>query len=62
MSSCSSGAEDELDDPSNKAVREKERRQANNVRERYVTTIYFATTKSCISPSLLIYNFFFFIK
>lgn len=32
---CSSGAEDDLnDDPSNKAVREKERRQANNVRER----------------------------
>lgn len=35
--SCSSNAdEDEIDDPSNKAVREKERRQANNVRERYV--------------------------
>ncbi|XP_023011755.1 transcription factor daughterless isoform X3 [Leptinotarsa decemlineata] len=33
--SCSSNAdEDEIDDPSNKAVREKERRQANNVRER----------------------------
>jgi transcription factor 4/12 len=32
---CSSNAdEDEIDDPSNKAVREKERRQANNVRER----------------------------
>ncbi|XP_044265153.1 protein daughterless isoform X2 [Tribolium madens] len=32
---CSSnGDEDEIDDPSNKAVREKERRQANNVRER----------------------------
>jgi hypothetical protein len=37
--SCSSNAdEDEIDDPSNKAVREKERRQANNVRERYVKT------------------------
>lgn len=37
LSSCSSNAdEDEIDDPSNKAVREKERRQANNVRERYV--------------------------
>jgi transcription factor 4/12 len=35
ISSCSSNAdEDEIDDPSNKAVREKERRQANNVRER----------------------------
>ncbi|KAJ8941684.1 hypothetical protein NQ314_010330 [Rhamnusium bicolor] len=33
LSSCSSNAdEDEIDDPSNKAVREKERRQANNVR------------------------------
>ncbi|KAG5892461.1 hypothetical protein JTB14_017429 [Gonioctena quinquepunctata] len=33
--SCSSNADDdEIDDPSNKAVREKERRQANNVRER----------------------------
>ncbi|CAG9813320.1 unnamed protein product [Phaedon cochleariae] len=32
---CSSnGDDDEIDDPSNKAVREKERRQANNVRER----------------------------
>ncbi|CAH0551798.1 unnamed protein product [Brassicogethes aeneus] len=32
---CSSNADDdEIDDPSNKAVREKERRQANNVRER----------------------------
>lgn len=39
ISSCSSNAdEDEIDDPSNKAVREKERRQANNVRERYVKT------------------------
>lgn len=34
---CSSDAEeDETDDPGNKAVREKERRQANNIRERYV--------------------------
>lgn len=40
MFSCSSGAEDELDDPGTKAVREKERRQANNVRERYVITRY----------------------
>ncbi|XP_060517778.1 protein daughterless-like isoform X2 [Cylas formicarius] len=32
---CSSNADDdEIEDPSNKAVREKERRQANNVRER----------------------------
>ncbi|XP_018570680.1 protein daughterless isoform X1 [Anoplophora glabripennis] len=30
----SNADEDEIDDPSNKAVREKERRQANNVRER----------------------------
>lgn len=29
--------EDESEDSGNKAVREKERRQANNVRERYVT-------------------------
>lgn len=36
INSCSSGGEDETDDPSVKAVREKERRQANNVRERYV--------------------------
>jgi transcription factor 4/12 len=31
---CLSGGEDEELDPSNKAIREKERRQANNVRER----------------------------
>ncbi|XP_045480958.1 protein daughterless-like [Harmonia axyridis] len=30
----SNAEEEEIDDPSNKAVREKERRQANNVRER----------------------------
>ena len=34
---CSSADED-CDDPSTKAVREKERRQANNVRERLVNT------------------------
>lgn len=35
--SCSSADEaDNLIDPTHKAVREKERRQANNVRERYV--------------------------
>lgn len=34
---CLSNAdEDEIDDPNNKAVRERERRQANNVRERFV--------------------------
>lgn len=38
--SCSSGAEDDVDDPGTKAVRERERRQANNVRERYVITRY----------------------
>lgn len=35
--SCSSADEDN-EDPSTKAHREKERRQANNVRERYVET------------------------
>ncbi|KAJ8976515.1 hypothetical protein NQ317_009084 [Molorchus minor] len=30
----SNGDEEEIDDPTNKAIREKERRQANNVRER----------------------------
>lgn len=41
MFSCSSGAEDDInDDPGTKAVREKERRQANNVRERYVVSRY----------------------
>ena len=34
---CSSADED-CDDPGTKAVREKERRQANNVRERLVNT------------------------
>jgi len=33
LNSCSSGDEDE--DPTTKAQREKERRQANNARERY---------------------------
>lgn len=36
LNHCSSNADDDEIDPSNKAVREKERRQANNVRERYV--------------------------
>ncbi|KAK9884024.1 hypothetical protein WA026_004958 [Henosepilachna vigintioctopunctata] len=36
----SNADEEEIDDPSNKAVREKERRQANNVRERYVIIPY----------------------
>lgn len=41
-SNCLSVAdEDETDDPSNKAMREKERRQANNVRERYVVARIF---------------------
>lgn len=31
---CCSSAEDEDDDPDVKALREKERRQANNARER----------------------------
>lgn len=31
---CCSSADEELEDPGTKAVREKERRQANNVRER----------------------------
>lgn len=43
QNSCSSVAdEDEVDDPSNKAMREKERRQANNVRERYVVARTFS--------------------
>jgi hypothetical protein len=33
-SHCCSSADEELEDPGTKAVREKERRQANNVRER----------------------------
>lgn len=36
--SCSSADEGDSNiDPTHKAIREKERRQANNVRERYVT-------------------------
>jgi hypothetical protein len=31
---CCSSADEETEDPGTKAVREKERRQANNVRER----------------------------
>lgn len=31
---CCSNTDEELEDPGTKAVREKERRQANNVRER----------------------------
>ena len=45
---CSSADED-CDDPSTKAVREKERRQANNVRERLVNT------RSKHSQSCLLY-------
>lgn len=36
LNCCLSNTDDDEIDPSNKAVREKERRQANNVRERYV--------------------------
>lgn len=35
---CCSSADEECDDPGTKAVRERERRQANNVRERLVNT------------------------
>lgn len=38
-SSCSSTEDDECTDPETKALREKERRQANNARERYVNFV-----------------------
>lgn len=39
--SCSSADEGDSNiDPTHKAIREKERRQANNVRERYVTYLH----------------------
>lgn len=38
FATCCSSADEDCDDPGTKAVREKERRQANNVRERLVNT------------------------
>jgi len=38
LNNCCSSADEDCDDPGTKAVREKERRQANNVRERLVNT------------------------
>lgn len=40
MKSCSSADEGESTDPSTKNIREVERRQANNVRERYVMSTF----------------------